>query len=252
MVRPYDASGLTAFIHLAGHSIGERRWSREEKKLIRSSRVDATLKIAEQLSQLDAPPQVFICASAIGIYGNRGADILDESSSPGQGFLADVAEEWEAACAPLLQTNIRVCHARFGIILDPSSGALKKMLPIFKMCLGTPLGGGQQYWSWISLSDCLAALEHLIDNPASQGAYNFVAPHPVTNKEFSHQLARALKRCCLPAPSFATRLGLRLALGEMANELLLSSCRVKPTKLLDEGFKFRHPELSEYLAEQFS
>lgn len=248
---PQQANGLDAFVHLAGHSIGNRRWSQSEKDLIRSSRITATRRIADQLAELDNPPKTFICASAIGLYGDQGAEIVDETHPKGNGFLADVVSEWEAACLPLQETNIRVCHARFGIVLDPSSGALKKMLPIFKLCLGTRLGNGKQYWSWISLADCVSAIEHLLSHCDSKGAYNFVSPNPLTNREFTRQLGSALNRLTPPLPAFMTKLGLRLAMGEMADELLLTSCRVLPARLLAEDFQFQHPELTDYLSAQF-
>ena len=251
LVKPQAVSELDAFVHLAGYSIGNHRWNASEKKKIRSSRVEATRKLAEQIAELPRPPKAFICASATGIYGERGSETLTEESSPGAGFLAEVAQDWEAACSPLVSVGIRVCHARFGIVLAPEAGALRKMLPIFRGYLGAPLGGGRQYWSWISINDCVAGLEHLITSPESNGIYNLVAPTPETNREFSRKLASALRRPLLPAPGFATRIGLRLALGEMADELLLTSCRVVPNRLIAEGFAFQHPQLEDYLSSVF-
>ena len=180
-----------------------------------------------------------MCGSATGIYGDKGSEILTEDSAAGSDFLSDVAVQWEAASSALSKVT-RVVHARFGIVLDPAGGALAKMLPLFRGGLGGTLGDGTQYMSWISLADCSRALRYLILETELEGPFNFVAPSPVTNAEFTRELAQALSRpALLPAPSFL----LRLVLGEMADALLLSSCRATPSRLVEAGFQFESPEL---------
>ncbi len=172
---------------------------------------------------------------------------MDENSPAGEGFLADVAKDWEAAAAPLADAGVRVAFARFGIVLDPAEGALAKMLPLFRYGLGGRLASGKQYWSWIAIEDVVAALLWLLENPNASGPYNCVAPEPVTNELFTRLLANALSRpAVFPAPKFA----LRLAMGEMADALLLSSCRALPKRLEDSGFAFRYRNLPDYLAEK--
>lgn len=231
---------VAAIVHLAGRGIGEGRWTAVEKQRIRQSRVEATQLLAAQLSRMPAKVPVFISASAIGYYGDCGTQLVTEASPHGSGFLAEVARDWESATQPLIDAGTRVVHTRFGVVLSPKSGALAKMLPLFKWCLAGPLGGGRQYWSWISLDDVIFALYKLIVQSEGQGAYNFVAPQSVTNAEFTRTLAKVIGRpAVLPAPKFA----LRLALGEMADALLLTSCRVVPDRLLLEGYQFMHPTL---------
>lgn len=235
---------VQAVVHLAGKPIADRRWSDEVKREIRDSRVIKTRQLCESLAKLPAQPKVLICASAIGIYGDRGDEILTEDSDPAADFLARVAMEWEEACRPAVEAGIRVVHARFGIILSPSGGALEKTLLPAKFGLGGSLGSGDQWWSWIALDDVIGAIYHLLHHSEVAGPVNFVSPRPVTNREFSRTLARVLHRPVqLPVPAIA----LRLALGEMADALLLSSTRVQPARLQQAGYRFRFTELEEYL-----
>jgi uncharacterized protein len=233
------AGGADAVIHLAGENIAARRWSNAQKERIRESRVQATEKLAQTLLRLPSPPRVFICASAVGVYGNRGDELLTEESAPGQDFLAEIGVAWENATRSLSEASVRVAHLRFGMILAPHGGALAKMLPIFRLGIGGRFGTGKQWVSWITLADTVRAIEFSLRQPIS-GALNIVAPNPVTNSEFTRQLAATLRRpALLPAPAF----GLRLALGKMADALLLSSQRAVPQRLLDLGFQFEHPDL---------
>lgn len=232
--------GFDAVVHLAGANIGDKRWSAERKAQIRNSRVDGTKLLAEALAGLSSPPKVLVCASAIGYYGDRGDEELDEQSAAGEGFLADVCRDWETAANPARDKGIRVVHTRFGVILTPEGGALKKMLLPFKLGAGGVIGSGKQYWSWVAIDDVIGSILHALTNDAVSGPVNVTAPNPATNREFTKALGRVLSRPTIfPMPAFAAR----LALGEMANELLLASARVLPKKLLDTGYEFRHAEL---------
>lgn len=232
--------GLDAVVHLAGENIAEGRWTPEKKSRIRDSRVRGTRLVSQTLASLERKPRVFVCASAIGFYGDRGTEILTEESPAGSGFLADVCKEWEAATEPAAQAGIRVVNARIGIVLTPRGGALQKMLLPFKLGLGGVIGHGRQYWSWISIEDVIGAIHHAMTNDQLHGPVNLVAPRPVTNAEFTKTLGRVLSRPTLfPMPAFAAQ----LAFGEMADALLLSSARVEPTRLLESGYQFRHPDL---------
>lgn len=243
--NPERLSGFDAVVHLAGRSIASHRWSDEEKQRLWDSRVPATATLAEQLGDLATPPKAVVSCSATGIYGDCGSRIVDESTDSANSFLGRLSSQWEEACLPLAAAGVRVVHPRLGIVLSPHGGALQRMLPIFRTGLGGRLGSGSQYWSWIALEDCLRGLEWLISNGSANGPYNFVSPNPVTNAEFTNELAEALHRpALLPAPKF----GLRLALGEMADALLLCSCRALPDRLLAAGFEFEHPLLGPYLA----
>ena len=236
--------GFDAVIHLAGEPIAKGRWTAKKKAEIRDSRVKGTELLAKTLPQLSQPPQVVACASAIGIYGNRGNEILTEESAPGTGFLAEVGREWEAAADLLRKGGIRVVHLRTGIVLAPSGGALALMLPIFTLGLGGKLGSGTQYMSWISLNDVIGAFHHALITESLAGPANAVAPSPVTNAEFTKALGRILRRPTpFPVPAFAAR----CAFGEMADEALLASTRVEPTKLLATGYRFKFPQLEEAL-----
>lgn len=232
--------GVDAVIHLAGKPIAGGRWNEKTKQQIRDSRVDKTHQLCQRLADLgDDKPQTLLCASATGIYGDRGDEILDEQSDPGQGFLTDVAEAWEQACQPAVEAGIRVVHLRFGMILSPRGGALQKTLLPAKLGGGS-LGSGRQWWSWIAIDDVLGGIYHALANTNVQGPVNFVAPESLTNAEFTAVLARVLRRpAIVPAPAFA----LRLALGEMADALLLASARVEPRQLLQTGYAFRFPDL---------
>ena len=235
--------GIDAVVHLAGKSIADSRWTPEIKQQIRDSRVLKTRELCEKLARLEKRPEVLVCASATGYYGDRGDESLDESSASGDGFLPDVSRQWEEACQPAIDAGIRVVNARFGIILTPAGGALSKMLMPAKL-LGGSLGKGNQWWSWIAIDDALGAIHHAIMNPNVRGPMNVVAPQPITNAEFAKTLASVLDRLALfPAPAIA----LRLAMGEMADALLLSSARVEPKRLTDTGYRFRFTELDDTL-----
>ena len=237
--------GMDAVVHLAGENIGAGRWTRDRKARIFDSRVKGTRLLCESLANLAQPPKVLVSASAIGYYGDRDEEILNEGSISGFGFLAEVCIEWEIATEPLAQTEIRVVNLRMGIVLSLEGGPLEKMLPPFKMGVGGILGNGRQYMSWISLDDAVGGIHHALVTDSLQGPVNNVAPHPVTNREFTKTLGRVLRRPTLfPLPSF----GLRLMFGEeMANELFLSSTRVEPVRLLETGYAFQHPELESAL-----
>ena len=216
--------GLDAVVHLAGESIASGRWTDEKKRAIRDSRVKGTALLSDALARLTHPPSVFVSASAIGYYGDRGDELLTETSAPGKDFLSGVCVEWEQATKPAVEKGIRTIHARFGIILDAKEGALAKMLTPFRMGIGGRIGDGKQWMSWIDIEDVVNGLKLLIESPVS-GPVNFVAPNPVKNAEFTKTLGRVLSKPTLfPVPAF----GARLAFGEMADALLLSSQRVKP------------------------
>ena len=231
--------GHDAVVHLAGENIAER-WTPERKARIKDSRVKGTRLLAETLGRLAQPPKVLVAASAIGYYGDRGDALLREDSASGSGFLAEVAREWEAATAAAATKGIRVVNLRSGVVLSPRGGALAKMLLPFKLGLGGVVGSGKQHWSWIALDDLLGIILFALNTETLKGPVNAVSPKPVTNSEFTKTLGRVLWRPTIfPMPAFAAR----LALGEMADELLLSSTRVDPAKLVAAGYPFRFPEL---------
>ena len=232
-----------AVIHLSGANLA-RRWTSAYKREIVESRVRTTQVLAVLLAGLRNPPKVLLCASAIGIYGNRGDEILTETSKPGSGFLTETCLAWEAATQPLRDVGIRVVNLRFGVVLSPDGGALAKMLPLFRFGLGGRLGSGQQWMSWISLPDLVRAVSSLTSASSVTGAVNIVAPNPVTNAEFTQTLANVLHRyAVIPAPAFA----LRIAMGEMVDEALLASARVIPARLTQSGFGFQHAHLASAL-----
>ncbi len=231
--------GLTAAIHLSGANVAAHRWTPQYKRELTESRVGSTNALARTLASLNHPPPLLLVASATGIYGNRGDELIDETSPLGSGFLADLCQEWEAAARPATEAGIRVLHLRFGVILGPG-GALALLLPLFRFGLGGRLGSGRQYMSWISLTDVLEAILFLLEPSTLVGAVNFSAPNPVTNAQFTSILARRLHRpAFLSVPAFA----LRLALGEMADEMLLSGARAYPARLAAAGYHFAHPSL---------
>lgn len=238
-----DAShleGIDAVVHLAGDNIAAGRWTKEKKRIIRESRVQGTSLLSDTLASLSRPPLVFISASAIGFYGNRGDESLTEQSAPGHDFLAKVCLDWEAAAKSAVEKGIRTVHTRFGVILDAREGALAKMLPPFRASLGGKVGGGKQWMSWIALDDVVGGLKFLLADKSIAGPVNLVTPNPVTNAEFTSTLGRVLSRPTIfPMPAFAAR----LAFGEMADALLLSSQRVDPAVLEDKGFLFSWPTL---------
>ncbi len=234
------AEGADAVVNLAGASIGDGRWTEERKTLLHTSRVNLTERFVRKFEQLKRRPAVFVSASAIGYYGDRGDEALVETSAPGNDFLSQLSSEWEAAAMGAEKLGIRTVITRFGIVLSKSGGALPRMLTPFKMGLGGKLGSGKQWMSWVALDDVVGALREAIVAPSLRGPVNVVAPNPVRNADFTRVLAHVLHRPALfPAPAFA----LRLMLGEMADALLLSSQRVIPQKLSDARFSFRYPEL---------
>jgi len=240
--KKIDAScveGHDTVVHLAGENIAGI-WTEEKKNKIRKSRVDGTGLLSKSIAALSKPPKVFVSASAIGFYGNRGEEILTEESDHGGGFLAEVCREWEAAAKPAVEKGIRVVYLRIGLVLTPKGGALKTMLIPFRMGLGGTIGSGKQFFSWVAIDDVIGAIYHAIISENLNGPVNVVAPNPVRNNQFTKTLGQVLYRpTLLPVPAFA----LRLLAGEMADEMLLASTRVEPQKLLTSGYKFSYPEL---------
>jgi uncharacterized protein (TIGR01777 family) len=237
--------GADAVVNLAGASIAEGRWSAERKALLRTSRIETTRALVTALAKMNARPRVLVSASAIGFYGDRGDEVLTEESKAGSDFLAGLAQEWEAEALKAEALGIRVVLARIGIILAREGGALPKMMLPFKFGAGGRIGSGRQWMSWVTLEDVAGILRFAIESVAVRGAINIVAPQPVRNAEFTKALAKAMRRPALfPAPAFA----LRVALGEMADALLLSSQRVAPQKLQQLGYRFLHPDLNSALA----
>ncbi|MFO0968307.1 MAG: TIGR01777 family oxidoreductase [Gemmataceae bacterium] len=236
--------GLDAVVHLAGENIAARRWSDEQKARIRDSRTQGTRFLSETLAGLRRPPRVLVSASATGFYGSRGDEELSEESPSGSGFLAEVCRDWEAATASAARADINVVHVRFGVILSPKGGALRKMLTPFRWGLGGRIGPGRQWMSWIALDDALGCIRHALSAHGLRGPVNAVAPHPVTNREFTRTLGRILRRPTIfPMPRFMAR----LAFGEMADELLLASTRVMPRVLLASGYRFLFGDLENAL-----
>ena len=235
-----DLDGLDAVVHLAGAGIGDKRWSDSYKREILESRTKSTSLLASRMAELDRKPTAFLSGSAIGIYGVRGDEELGEDAAHGSGFLADVCKEWEAATEAAEAAGIRTAHLRTGIVLSPEGGALKKQLPLFKFGLGGRFGSGRQWQSWISITDEVRAIAHLLSSSLS-GPVNLTAPTPVTNTDFTRILAGVVKRpAMLPIPSF----GPKLLLGsELADALLFTGQRVVPNALVKDGFVFAHPTL---------
>jgi len=236
---PSAVSGFDAVIHLAGESI-VGRWTEEKKSKIRDSRVAGTTALAQALAQAERKPQVFACSSAIGYYGDRGDEVLNEQSAPGSGFLPDVCRAWEAATRAASDVGIRTVQLRTGVVLSPTGGALGKMLTPFKMGVGGKIGNGRQWMSWIDVQDMVGAIHHILKSDLLHGPVNLVAPRPVTNAEFTQTLASVLSRPAIfPMPVFAVR----LALGEMGETVLLGSQRVEPAQLVASGYPFRFSDL---------
>jgi len=236
---PESVSGFDAVIHLAGESIATR-WTEARKRRIVESRVPATQNLATALAKGQQRPRVFICASAIGYYGDRGEEILREDSPSGEGFAAEVCCQWEAAAQAAAGAGIRAVQIRTGIVLSAAGGALAKMLPPFRMGVGGNVGNGRQWMSWIDLRDEVGAIQHLLTADSISGPVNLVSPNPVRNAEFTRTLASVLHRpAILPMPAFAAR----LAFGQMADELLLAGQRVEPSKLVSSGYEFQRPDL---------
>ncbi len=237
--------GFDAVIHLAGENIGAGRWTRDRKEAILRSRVDGTGFLSKTLASLDRPPKTFLVASAIGFYGNRGEETLDEDSAGGKGFLPEACRAWEEACGPAREAGLRVVNVRTGIVLSRSGGALAKMLPPFRLGLGGPMGSGRQWMSWISIEDLVGIFHFLLRAQDLSGPVNAVAPAPVTNAEFGRILGKALHRpAVFPLPGFMVK----VLLGEMGEALLLEGQKVIPAKLQKAGFRFLHGELGEALS----
>lgn len=243
-LRVADLEGTDVVINLAGENISEGRWTAAKKKSIMESRLQSTCTLTNAILTMQHPPFTLINASAVGFYGNRGDELLTEKSSNGQGFLAHVCKEWEKAAEPVANKKVRLVYTRFGVILSPHGGALKKMLTPFKLGLGGVVGSGKQYMSWIALEDVVGALKHLMLDNSIQGPVNIVSSQPVTNANFTKTLGSVLSR-----PTFFSMPAsvARFVFGEMADELLLSSQRVSNQKLLESGYAFKHPNLEEYL-----
>lgn len=228
-----------AIINLSGAGVGDRRWTKRYKKLILTSRVNATETLANAIVRLNNPPSVFVSSSAIGFYGDTADQAVDENAELGEGFLSDVVFNWEIAAQKVRQHKIRVVHPRTSLVMSKHGGVLKKVLPIFKLGLGGKLGKGNQYWSYISLEDEIRAIHHLINDSRLTGGVNISTPNPVTNKEFTKALSSVLNR---PAFFNVPTLALKIALGEFSIEVLGSS-RVLPSKLIASGFKFNNPDI---------
>lgn len=231
--------GVDAVVHLAGENIAGR-WTDAKKARIRDSRVRGTRLLAETLARLPTPPAVMVSASAAGYYGDRGNELLSEESAPGDNFLAEVGQEWEAAADPAREAGVRVVNPRFGIVLSTEGGALGTTLPIFKLGVGGKIGSGRQYWSWIAIDDVVGAILHVLTKDSLEGPVNVTVPDPPTNSEYTSVLGRVLGRPTvfpLPAPAA------RIMLGQLADELLLASQRIEPARLKETGYSYRYPEL---------
>lgn len=243
-----ELAGTDVFVHLSGENIASGRWTDSVRRRIRDSRVNSTRLLSETIARLKPLPKMLIAASAIGYYGNRGDTLLTEDSAAGSGFLPEVCQEWEAAAAPARDAGIHVVNLRTGVVLSKAGGALAKMLGPFRMGLGGVVGSGQQWMSWIALSDVTRAIEFLLHTDLS-GPLNVVAPQPVTNREFTQTLGSILKRpTVMPIPATV----LHLTLGQMADETLLASTRVIPERLLAAGFIFEHSRLDEALRHELA
>src|SRR6476660_114184 len=238
--EPEKLEGIDAVVHLAGESVNGLRWTDDKKKAIRDSRVLGTRNVVSAISKLKARPKVLVSSSAIGFYGERGDEEVTESSPAGQTFLADVSKEWEGEARRAEDAGIRTVLLRTGIVLSKDGGALGTMLLPFKMGVGGVIGSGQQWMSWISLDDHVEAINFAIDNENIRGALNAVSPHPVTNEEFTKTMGEVLYRpTFIPLPQFAVS----MLMGEMGDELLLTSTKVIPKRLEDAGFQFQYPDL---------
>jgi uncharacterized protein len=236
--------GVDAVVHLAGENIAAHRWTESFKAKLRESRVRGTRLVCQTLAGLASKPAVLVSASAIGYYGNRGNEQVDESSAPGHGFLADVCQQWEAETQPARDANVRVVNLRIGVVLSRAGGALAQMLTPFKLGLGGVIGSGRQYLSWIELDDLVRAIQFALSAAALSGPVNGVTTEPVTNRAFTKALGRVLGRpTVFPMPAFTAR----LAFGQMADEMLLGGVRVVPSALCSAGFNFQYPQLEQAL-----
>lgn len=241
---PSVVSGADAVVHLAGVGVGDKRWTDDYKRQVRASRVDGTATIATAISAAERPPRVLLSASAVGFYGDTGEEAVDESAASGDGFLAGVVRDWESATAPATEAGVRVVNMRTGVVLAPDGGALGKVLPLFRLGLGGRLGSGLQWMSWIALPDYLTALRFLLDRDDVAGAVNVTAPEPVRNREYTKAIGRAVHR---PALAIVPATGLRAALGGFADEGVLVSQRVVPTRLERAGFTFTFGDIDSAL-----
>jgi len=231
--------GTDAVIHLAGKAVSEK-WTEENKKMMRDSRIETTRFLSRTIAAFDPRPKVMVCASAMGYYGDRGDERLTEESGPGAGFFPDLCRDWEEATEPARKVNIRVVNLRLGMVLGRSGGAIGRMIAPFRLGLGGVIGSGKQYWSWIAIDDVVGAIDHILSAESLEGPVNVVAPGAVTNREFTRALGKVLSRpTWFPIPAFAVR----MIFGEMADSILLASARVEPAKLLASGYRFRLPEL---------
>lgn len=245
----FDASkleGIRIVVNLAGEDIGQR-WTPDRRKRILESRVRSTEVLAKACAAVDPHPKALVNMSAIGYYGDRGDDIVTVDSPRGSGFLAEVVEAWERAAEPARQAGVRVVHPRAGVVLHPSGGILQRLLPIYRLGAGGPIGGGQQWMSWISLTDAVHALAWMALHESLTGPMLLASPNPVRNVDFSRELARAVRRPAIaPVPAFAVK----FMFGEMGEETVLSSQRANPVELIESGFDFEHPTLAEALAHE--
>ena len=241
VLDPADLAGVDAVVHLAGAPIADKRWTEERKRELVASRVEGTGLVARTLATLDPAPSVFVCGSAIGVYGLRGDEVLTEASIPGDDFLADLVQKWEAAAFPAVDAGIRTAFVRTGLVMAKEGGILAIVLPLFKAFVGGKLGSGEQWMSWVTIDDEVGAIRHLIDTDGLAGPFNVVAPQPVTNAEFTAALGRAVGRpAVLPVPSFGPKL---LFGGEKATSTIFASQRVSSDKLVASGYEFRHPDI---------
>jgi hypothetical protein len=236
--------GIDAIVNLSGENIAQGRWTAAKKQRIRDSRIQTTELLAKTLASMPQPPSVFVNASAIGFYGDRGDEELTETSAAADDFLADTCQQWEAATAPAEQAGVRVVKLRIGVVLSPEGGALKKMLLPFKLCAGGRVGSGKQFWSWISIVDLIGVIQHVLAADELAGPVNAVSPQPATNLEFTKALGRVLRRPTIfPMPAFVAK----MLLGEMAEALLLASTRVLPARLQESNFEYQHTNLESAL-----
>jgi len=243
-IDPAGMEGYDGVVHLAGENIASGRWDELTRRRIRGSRVKGTRLVAETLGRLQSPPRVLVCASGSGYYGSRGNEVLTEESPPGKGFLPDVCREWEGAADPAREAGIRVVHTRFGMVLSTKGGALPKMLPPFKLGIAGKIGPGDQYVPWIAIHDAVGLLVHALTTDSLSGPVNATSPNPVTNSEFTSALGDVLHRPTFAMlPSFAAR----LLFGEMADEILLASCRAVPQRLIESGYRFEFSEIRDAL-----
>lgn len=232
---PGVLTGVNAVVHLAGEPIGSGRWTDSKKRRIHNSRVDGTTTIAEAVAAADGGPSVLVSASAIGLYGDRGDQVISEETPAGEDFLAKVVVAWETAADPARHAGVRVVHPRTGIVLDPDGGALRSMLPLFKLGLGGRMGSGRQWWSWVAMADVVGLIRWALETDGAAGPYNVTAPNPVTNAAFTRTLAAVLGRpSLLTVPEFAPK----LVLGELAEALLFHSQRVHPVRAQADGYDF--------------